>query len=613
MTSEKGKKILYASTTQELFEAWGTAENIVLGPGDFEIDGLMEVKGGKRISLRGAREQVFTKAAPWARRIACTVLSMFVGGGLSWRTRALGLSVALLGSEWLHSASNERRRRTRRTRLVLSSGGATKLLVSSGGELSLEDVSVARISASGCLIRCCMNGKLLLRGCDAYGGGNGVECEGFLVADRCRFLHCARSGIVLAGGRIEATRCVFEENGRFGCELQGGDDALASECRFVSCGACISDREKWRPQASVRFEKCSIEGFAACLPGLSVICGDGDDEAPAAVVFDSCTIDRVNGAGIYVLGNKSNVRVLSCVVQDASMAGIEALRWAKVRVERSVVRRNAGGGVIVHRGAIGTLRSCDLSSNGGGGNCGVLDSATCDMRSCVISRATAVGIHVCRASAVVQDCTVDNSREAGIVLGGLDSRSCREEDLIRRKTGTTTTASSRKRHAPKAANRRDSTLPSSRLTITNSVVTGSGAGCIYVAPHYVNFRHCFNESFRRRRQSSHLSNSSGSEEEEYLSDSVDATVEHTVIAADCTFVDDRLAMRFESPANGCLAGNVYSAKMSGSLSAWRGTRRLSWRIERLLHLGAAPGSDAPFRVLEDPALRRIIVEFAAAA
>ncbi|KAJ8608892.1 hypothetical protein CTAYLR_005299 [Chrysophaeum taylorii] len=620
-----------ASTAEELRSAWQYASRhkttvINLEEGDYELPGPIELLKGC-VTLRGPSSvSVTRRLLPWARRAACTVAAMAVGG-LSWRSRVVSLSVVLLGSEWLYS-SKRKLPGARKARIVARDGA----FVVSGGELRLECISLASLGTRA-LVRCRLAATLRARDADlGCAGGNGVECENdatVFVSD-CMIANCGRSGIALLGAgdcRLLARACSFVRNRRFGCELQGGRAAVITGCTFDDCGSCVSDREKWQPDSFVHVSRCLLRGCAACLPGLSVI-GDSvpgyeahardaadadasvasqlrfdEDEMsttarrgspwktsaasprkvgaaragesvnedsvlepvprPIGIVFEECVVERVNGAGIYLLG-RHTVRARACAIHDVAMAGIEALRGAHVRVSRSKIQRNHGGGIVLHRGARGTLSSCDLVANGGGGNCGIMDAASCRLRNCDISRACAIGIQVCKASVSVDGCRIERSGEAGIVVGGHDSRSCRE---ARRVSG-------------------DVPPLLSKLAIRDSRVSGSGAGALFVAPHSTIQHHCYNESF-----------------------AFDA-VEHTIVAHDCYFADARQALRVEVPARGCLAGNDYDAPVSNDLTAWRGTTRMPWRCERVIHCAAGVASTSPFRRLKDPSLLRLIVEFA---
>lgn len=302
------------------------------------------------------------------------------------------------------------------------------------------------------------------------------------------------------------------------------------------------------------------------VPGLKnefALASPADDKTRPSVgiVFERCEVLRINGAGIYVLGNNAT-RVRSCTIRGASMAGIEALRGARISVVDSVIQRNAGGGVVLHRGARGLLSSCDISGNGGGGNCGIMDSASCELMDCSILDAGAIGIQVCRARAVVTGCRVARSGESGIVVGGHDSRSCRD------------------RTWPGA----DGDSAYSSLEIADSHVSQSGSCALLVAPHAA-LHHCYNESYPE-------------------------TVEHSIVARDCVFADQRRALRLEAPAGGRLDNTDLVEPVPSDIAAWRGTKRMPWRCERVIHCGASPRSASAFRYLREPSLRRLIVEFA---
>lgn len=618
-TDEDGARVIHVSNSDDLFRAWQQVDRsksliLTLADGDYELPTPLELSAG-RVTICGvvSTQSATCRLLPWARRIACTVVSMVVSG-VSWRTRAVGLSVVLLGSEWLYSSvARERLIGGRKTRFVARDGA----FILTGGELHLQDISMASLGVRA-LARCTRSSTLHMRNSDlGCMSGNGIECDNdaTVIATNCAIANCGRSGIALFGRgscRLSAQSCSFLRNRRFGCELQGGKAAIITRSVFDDCGVCVSDREIWQPDSLVVVESCLLRGCAACLPGLSVI-GDSmptptlalsdqlKDDAPAAsqwndaewlhrtpvlpadasrlpwdvdgqkpsdqltsrgIIFDQCTIEGVNGAGIYLLG-KSTVCIRSCTVRNVSMAGIEALRGSSVSVIDSKIQHNAGGGVILHRGARGILSSCEILSNGGGGNIGIMDGASCELRNCRISLARAVGIQICHASAVVLGCRVERSGDAGIVLGGIDSRSCRD---LRRPTV-------------------EAIPQHSHLTIRNSDVCGSGSSSLFVAPHSTLQHHCYNESCPE-------------------------TIEHTIVAQECKFADMRHALRIEAPANGCFVGNDCIEPTPSDFSAWRGTRRMRWSCERVLHCGASPSSESLFRHLKEPSLRRLIVEFA---
>lgn len=575
-----------ASTVEELVAAWERAKTmeqavIELAAGDYELATTLELSSG-RVIVRGPKTPAPRKLLPWVWRSACTAVVAAVGGGMSWSHRLAGWSVAMLGTEaWLRAAANRAEQPGAHLARVVARDGA---LLVTGGEVRLEQLSMASLGSRG-VIRCGGTASLIIADSDVgCMGGNGIECESEARVEvaSCTVANCGRSGVAMLGRgccSVAISRCTFSRNRRFGCELQGGKVASIEHCTFDGCGACVSDRERWEPESSVLVASCVLRGCAACLPGLSVIGDnvpgleawtdsdfvDSDDDDRALVpgiLFDSCVIERVNGAGVYLLG-RHTVRLRACTIRQASMAGIEALRGVRVVVSRSKVFRNAGGGIVLHRGARGALSACELVANGGGGNCGVMDDASCSLRDCAINRARAVGIQVCRGSVRAMRCTIEGSGESGILVGGHDSRSCQDRRHDRPCTQTAR----------------------SYLSLRDSRVAHSGSSALIVAPHT---RRPTAGCYDRLTQ-----------------------VEHTVVVADCHLVDSTQAIRIEAPARGCLAGNDCQAPQPNDLANWLGLpARMSWHTERLLHCGASAQSSSPLRVIKDRALLRLIVEFA---
>uniref|UniRef100_A0A7S3NKP9 Right handed beta helix domain-containing protein n=1 Tax=Aureoumbra lagunensis TaxID=44058 RepID=A0A7S3NKP9_9STRA len=474
---------------------------------------------------------------------------------------------AKLGEVWLRRWRINRRRKPggKRARIMAKDG---LFEIQGDSQLRLERISIASFGFKAA-VRVERNSKIHITECDlGCAGGNGLELSDDAEAsiELCAISNCGRSGILLCGSGAAtlyvSKDCIFSENKRFGMELQGGKQAIVESSNFKDCGICISDRGTWQAMGQgVIFRHCVLEGRSVCLPGLSII-GDG---VPKSILIDTCTIIDVSGTGFYSLGNHC-VTLKNCLISGATMAGIEALRGSQLRIYDSRIIQ-CNGAVVMHRDAQGSFYSCFFSRSEGGA-VGIFTGARCNLSHCTIANARGVGLQVCQGNATISNCRILNNGETALCLGGRDIRS---RDHRRR---------------PSSSLQKSSKHPSSRLCINDCYVRGSGNGALLVIPH--------------------------TPDDQYDSN-VDA-VQHYVFAQDSIFHDVQASLRFDAPADGYLAGNQILGPLS--LTNWSGTTRLSWKVERLLHIGSR-GSNcglnpaSPLRLLHDPVLIRLIVLFAA--
>ena len=79
--------------------------------------------------------------------------------------------------------------------------------------------------------------------------------------------------------------------------------------------------------------------------------------------MESCDASSDAGAGIYVEGEGSDLRLRDCTVHDCLQSGIHVSLKARATVEGCTVRANKVHGVEVQRGGSATLRGNTCTAN----------------------------------------------------------------------------------------------------------------------------------------------------------------------------------------------------------------------------------------------------------
>ena len=197
----------------------------------------------------------------------------------------------------------------------------------------------------------------------------------------------------------------------------------------MDCGICVSDEGGWSfsEASAVKIENHNFFSQLRqktslgqpCFRGLCVIVV-GKEKLPE-ILLEGCRMNSVEGTGVCLLGGEKTgeaviVELRDCVVGNASMVGLEAVRNVDLRAFQCEFWGNGSGGVLLQDEAKGHFRDCIISNNKC--NVGIFSGSLGIFDNCRIFDAKNIGLQVSRSKALLDRSRVENFSGPALLLGG---------------------------------------------------------------------------------------------------------------------------------------------------------------------------------------------------
>ena len=111
---------------------------------------------------------------------------------------------------------------------------------------------------------------------------------------------------------------------------------------------------------------CSHIAFIGKGADQTTIRGGFHIEDQFDVFFDALTITNINGHGLFLEGEETNVDVLECIVKNSPDVGVEVTAEATMTARQCEFTKNGGTGVLCSYSATVELHDCTMHQNLGG-------------------------------------------------------------------------------------------------------------------------------------------------------------------------------------------------------------------------------------------------------